>query len=112
MKTFFEWLKESLDSIFPEKPKNISNPEGRPTMFRIERWSKYIKDSNDLDGGDIFFFDTWEEALNWMERDYYENSGWFGMDKKQRIEFNIEHGVFYKSSMEIGSAEAHNEFGY
>lgn len=113
MKTFFEWVK---DSVFPQKPQIIPNPENKPTMIRVERWNKYIKKTNDLDGGDIFFFDTWEDAKKWMNDDYYMFAAGSDMAQnmtlQQRVEFNQEHGVFYKAIMEFGSAEAHNEFGY
>jgi hypothetical protein len=109
MKTFFEWMEES---VFPSKPKSIPNPDGKPIMIRVERWSNYVQKPEDLDGGDIFFFDAWEEALEWMKKDYYEYSGSWDFNKEDRLAFNLEHGVRYKAFEELGSAEAHNEFGY
>lgn len=109
MKTFLEWLKES---VFPERPDPVFNPNENPVMIKVERWSKYVNDEKDLDGGDIFFFDNWEDALAWMKRDYYENSGGVDMDLTQRVRFNMEHGIRYKAFEEKGNAEAHNEFGY
>lgn len=50
--------------------------------------------------------------MEWMKADYYENSGGWSMTRDERLEFNKEHGVHYKSAEEFGSAEAHMEFGY
>lgn len=111
MKTFLEWIF-GFEDVFPEKPIPLNNPENKRTMFRIERWTKYDKSENDLDGGDIFFFDTWEEAKEWMSDDYFFHSGGWNMSKEERIEFNKEHGVFYKAQEEFGDAEAHSEWGY
>lgn len=103
---FREW-----EEIFPPKPKEIPNPENGPTMIRVERHTKYTPKKG-LDGGDIFFFDTWEEALEWMKSDYYEHSGGWSMTRDERVAHNMEHGVHYKAVTEKGSAEAHGEWGY
>jgi len=108
MKSFIEWMD---DKVFPPRPAPLQNQEGKQTMIRVERHSKYTPKKG-LDGGDIFFFDTWEEALEWMRADYYENSGGWSMTRDERVEFNREHGVHYKTAEEFGNAESHMEFGY
>jgi len=108
MKNFAEWIK-NFEDVFPQEPININNPENKQTMIRVEKWNKYTKK---LDGGDIVFFNTWEEAKKWMEEDYFINSGGLFSSKQERINNNKEDGVFYRVKKEIGSAEAHNEFGY
>lgn len=106
MKSFNEWLEEK---VFPSKPPEIQDPG--PTMIRVERHNKYTPEKG-LDGGDIFFFDTWEEALEWMKSDYYEHSGGWSMTRDERVAHNMEHGVHYKAVMEKGDAESHSEWGY
>jgi len=78
------------DKVFPTRLVPLNNPEGKQTMVRVERHSNYTPQKG-LDGGDVFFFDTWEEALEWMKADYYENSGGWSMTRDERVEFNREH---------------------
>lgn len=110
---FYNFYNLIESKIFPEEPKSLYNPENKQEMIRVERHNKY---ANDVDGGDIFFFDNWEHAQKWMNNDYYMFAAGADMAQnmtpQKRIEFNIEHGVFYKAFRELGSAEAHNEFGY
>lgn len=108
MKSFNEWLE---DQVFPSKPQEPHNPENKQTMVRIERHTKYTQE-NGLDGGDIFFFDTWEEALDWMKGDYYEYSGGWSVTRDERVAHNMEHGIHYKAVVEFGNAQSHSEWGY